>query len=58
MQITIENGEIVIRVPYDAKASYGTSKSGKSLAVASSGGFVAVPGAPDVRVNLNVIKKR
>jgi hypothetical protein len=61
MQITYEKDEIVIRVPFNAKsaASLPLTASKKNHAVASTGGFIPVPGAPDgTRINLNVICKK
>jgi hypothetical protein len=58
MKITYEGDEIVIRVPCTAEAAKAApvSKSGKSRMIATTGGFAAVPGAPDgVKVGLNVI---
>jgi hypothetical protein len=58
MQVTYENGHIVIRVPVTeatAKAAP-ISQSGKSRMIATTGGFVPVAGAPQgVKVGLNVI---
>ena len=34
------------------------SKTGKTLVLASSGGFISVPGADGVKINVTVIKTR
>ena len=54
MEIKIENNVLMIDVPL----SSGTpSASGKSLVVASTGGFIDIPGS-EVRINLTAIKPR
>jgi hypothetical protein len=45
VQATIEGKTLVIRV--DLTQNHGKSKSGKTQIVASTGGNVSVPGAPD-----------
>ena len=47
MKTTIENGELVIRIPVQDPAR--PSKSGKTLIVASSGGNVATTAEVDGR---------
>jgi len=52
--IKIEGNKLIITAPI----SSGTrSKSGKTLVVVSTGGFVAVPGS-DIHVNLTAIKPK
>ena len=48
--------EVVIRVPFDEKATYPDSASGKTLAVGSTHGAKEVEGSPNpkLRVNLSV----
>ncbi len=56
MNITYEKDEVVIRIPYSAKAiaAAAMSKSGKNKMVATTSGFVPVSGAPDgVKLSLN-----
>jgi hypothetical protein len=59
MKATIEKDELVIRIPLETKPA--PSKSGKTLIVASTGGFLAttaqVDGKP-VKVSLNAIISR
>lgn len=51
--VSIEGNMLVIRMPL----SKGTpSKTGKSLVLATTGGFAEIPGS-DARLNLTVIKK-
>lgn len=54
MDITVKNGNIVITAALGAGTP---SASGKTLIVATTSGFVPVPGS-DLRVSLNVIKAR
>ena len=54
VEITVaKSGEVVITVP-NPKTQLRKSQSGKTHIVASTGGFVPVPGT-NVRVSLNVI---
>ena len=61
MKIAFEKNEIVVRIPFDAKAKdrYPLSKSGKSRLVDTTGSFKPVPGAPDpsLQLSVNVICK-
>jgi hypothetical protein len=57
MEITYEAGQIVIRVPATDAQIKGApfSSSGKTRLIASTGGFMAVPGAPQgVKINLAI----
>lgn len=55
VKIELIDGKIIITL--DAAADYGLSSSGKSRTVASTGGFVVIPGT-DVKINLNAIKAK
>ena len=55
IKFTIEEGTLVLRIPLSQ--DHGLSGSGKSTIVASSGGFVSVPGE-DVQFGLNVIRPK
>lgn len=47
------------KLSIEAILSKGTpSKTGKTLILASTGGFVAVQGADNIKVSINVIKTR
>lgn len=54
MKLEVKNGNLVITCPINGGVP---SKTGKSLVVATTNGFVEVPGS-DIRVNLNAIKPR
>ena len=47
-----KDGKLIITV--DLSKSYGTSGSGKSVIIASTGGNVSVPGHESVKIGLNV----
>jgi len=48
-------GEI-LTVTINLSKDFGRSKSGKTVVVASTDGFVSVPGKDGVKINLNVNK--
>jgi hypothetical protein len=50
----IEGNTLILKI--DLTKNYGLSSTGKSLTVASSGGFQAVPGSPmpGLKMNVNV----
>jgi len=54
IKLEVKNGKLVITCPINGGVP---SKTGKSLVVATTNGFVDVPGS-DIRVNLNAIKPR
>jgi hypothetical protein len=57
MKITVKDGMMSITdvdVSEAACKAAAPSKSGKTKLVAGSGGFVPVPGRPDLKVSLNV----
>ena len=54
MKLEVKNGNLIITCPINGGTP---SKTGKSLVVATTNGFVDVPGS-DIRVNLNAIKPR
>lgn len=56
-KIEYAKDKVIITVDYKQGGFAGlpTSKSGKTLTVASTGGFVPIDGAPDgLKINLNV----
>ena len=55
VKIEVKDGKIIITL--DAGADYGLSSSGKSRTVASTGGFVVIPGT-EIKLNLNAIKPK
>lgn len=52
VNMNVEGGELVIRVKLNR--TVGTSSSGKSAIIASTGGNIGVPGREDVKIGLNV----
>lgn len=54
MKLEVKNGNLVITCPINGGVP---SKSGKSIVVATTNGFVEVPKS-DLKVNLNAIKPR
>lgn len=61
MEITYENGELVIRIPASEEQckTAPVSTSGKSRLVATTSGFSQVPGGPDgLKLSLNLIAKK
>jgi hypothetical protein len=54
MEAKLEGNKLTVVIPVTAGT---TSSSGKSLVVATTSGFVAVPGT-DLRISINVIKAR
>jgi len=54
IKFEVKNGNLVITCPINGGVP---SRTGKSLVVATTNGFVDVPGS-DIRVNLNAIKPR
>ena len=53
VKTAIDGNKLVIQI--DLGVDFGVSKSGKSVIVASTGGFTAIAGG--FALNLNVIKK-
>ena len=54
--MTIEQGTLTIRV--DLTKELGPSSSGKSVIIATTEGNGDVSGAPDVKIGLNVYRKK
>jgi len=54
MKLEVKNGNLIITCPMNGGVP---SKTGKSLVVATTNGFVEVPNS-DIKVNLNAIKPR
>ena len=55
IEITVKDGKAIITV--DLSKSFGPSSSGKSLIIASSEGNAEIPGAPGVKLGLNIYRK-
>jgi hypothetical protein len=56
VDMKVEGQDLVIRV--DLSQSFGPSKSGKTIIIASTEGNVSVPGHEDIKVGLNIYKGR
>ena len=54
VEMKVQGNTLVITV--DLSKTYGTSASGKSVLIASTGGNIAVPGREEVKVGLNVYR--
>ncbi|MDV2482056.1 hypothetical protein F8E02_08625 [Methanoculleus sp. Wushi-C6] len=56
VDMTIEGSILTIRV--DLAKEFGESKSGKSITVASTEGNVSVPEHEDIKIGLNIYRKK
>ncbi|MDK2889795.1 MAG: hypothetical protein PWR21_427 [Methanoculleus sp.] len=56
VDMTVEGSVLTIRV--DLEKEFGASKSGKSITIASTEGNVAVPGHEEIRIGLNIYRKK
>ena len=56
IEMKVEHGKLTITV--DLAQELGPSSSGKSVIIATTEGNVDVPGAPDVKIGLNVYHKK
>lgn len=56
IEMRVEHGKLVITV--DLTKDLGPSASGKSVMIGTTEGNVDVPGAPDVKIGLNVYRKK
>jgi hypothetical protein len=54
IEIKVQGNTLVITV--DLSKTYGSSASGKSEVIASTGGNISVPGRDEVKVGLNVYR--
>jgi hypothetical protein len=54
IEIKVQGNTLVITV--DLSKTYGSSVSGKSEVIASTGGNISVPGRDEVKVGLNVYR--
>jgi hypothetical protein len=55
VKLTVKGNILLIEI--DVSKRGGISASGKSVQIASTGGNIAVPGFPDVKLGLNVYTK-
>ncbi len=56
VEMNVEGNKLIIVV--DLNQEFGLSSSGKSIAVASTEGNVAIPGREDIKIGLNVYKPK
>jgi hypothetical protein len=56
VEMSIDGNILTIKV--DLSKEFGPSTSGKSIVIASSEGNKGVPGKEDVKIGLNVYKKK
>jgi hypothetical protein len=56
VEMTVQGNILTIKV--DLSKEYGPSSSGKTIIIASTEGNVSVPDRQEVKVGLNVYKKR
>ena len=54
VELEVKDGKLLITV--DLSKTFGTSGSGKSVIIASTGGNVAVPGHESAKIGLNVYR--
>jgi hypothetical protein len=48
----------ILTIKVDLSKSFGPSKSGKTIIVATSEGNIPIPGREDIKVGLNIYKGR
>ena len=51
-----DEGILVLEI--DLNKEFGESKSGKSITVASTGGFLRIPDHEEFSININVVQKK
>jgi len=56
VDMQLDGDTLVIKV--DLTKDFGESKSGKSITIASTEGNVAVPGHEEIKIGLNVYRKK
>jgi hypothetical protein len=56
VEMSIDGNILTIKV--DLSKEFGPSTSGKSIVIASSEGNKSVPGKEDVKIGLNIYKKK
>ena len=56
VEMRVEHGKLIVTV--DLAKDLGPSASGKSVMIATTEGNMDVPGEPDVKIGLNVYRKK
>jgi hypothetical protein len=54
IRLEVQGNTLVITV--DLSKKYGSSASGKSVTIASTGGNISIPGRDDVKIGLNIYR--
>lgn len=47
-----------LHIVVDLSKDFGESKSGKSITIASTEGNISIPGNDDIKIGLNIYKKK
>ena len=56
VEMTVEGSTLTIKV--DISKDYGESKSGKSITIASTEGNISIPDHEDIKIGLNIYRKK
>lgn len=56
VDMTVDGDRLVITV--DLSQEFGVSKTGKSITIASTEGNVSVPGHEEIKIGVNVYRKK
>ncbi|MDD4127098.1 MAG: hypothetical protein PHV39_05360 [Methanomicrobium sp.] len=56
IEMTIEGKILSIKV--DLSKDFGESKSGKSITIASTEGNISIPGDDEIKIGLNIYRKK
>jgi hypothetical protein len=56
IEMKVEGTNLVITI--DMTKEFGESKSGKSITIASTEGNISIPGNDDVKIGLNIYRKK
>lgn len=56
VEMTVEGNTLTIKV--DISKDYGESKSGKSITIASTEGNISIPDKEDIKIGLNIYRKK
>ncbi|WP_042706770.1 hypothetical protein [Methanomicrobium mobile] len=56
VDMSVNGNTLTIKV--DLSKDFGETKSGKSISIASTDGNVSIPGNDDIKIGLNVYRKK
>ncbi|HOJ95236.1 MAG TPA: hypothetical protein PK024_00140 [Methanospirillum sp.] len=48
----------ILTITVDISKDYGESKSGKSITIASTEGNISIPGHEEIKIGLNIYRKK